>query len=236
MRLPSARVVSLANHPAIQMGRAKKNSPDEVGPGRGLIASPPSDTAIVADTAQVTEASASAEFSQFVAAQDAGSQAISGVTLERKRFEATVHFGPLPSPETLSELVKIYPDAAKIIFANFDAQSHHRREIEKATNSTKNTLAIRGQIIGGLLGGIGLIGSFIVAGMGQGLAGATMVIGVLVTLLYVFVNGRDQQKQELDRKKKVQDQIKQGLPVEKLEDPESLTSEKKDQSPARTAP
>ncbi len=132
-------------------------------------------------------------------------------------YERTVRSGPLPDRETLQGLVDIYPDAAKIIFSDYHEQSAHRRELERLSITTGATLALRGQLIGGTLGGVGLIRSFIVASLGHEWAASVIGTASLVSLVSVFVVGRDQQKKERIEKAAVQEMIKQGDPVEDIE-------------------
>ncbi len=79
----------------------------------------------------------------------------------------TVRSGPLPDPHTLRDLIAIYPDAAQVIFNEFREQSAHRRELERLTVQTGATLALRGHVVGGALGGVGLVGSFVIAAFGH---------------------------------------------------------------------
>ncbi len=146
---------------------AEDSPPEPPEPTAELIASPPSDRAVIEDTAHVTADSREVEAAQFVTAQALDGQPVR-VRYYEGRYEAKIHAGPFPSPETLRELAEIYADAPRLIFEDFQAQSAHRRDLEHAVVTTKNTLAIRGQFIGGILGGIGLIGSLIVAGVGNG--------------------------------------------------------------------
>jgi uncharacterized membrane protein len=147
---------------------------------------------------------------------DTGSQieARSVIHLERR-----LHTGPLPHPAILREMGEIYPEAPKLIFEDFHAQSSHRREIEKKVIDNRINLSYRGQLIGGTIGGIGIVGSLIVIGLGHDWAGVTFAGGCLVSLVYVFVTGRDREKQERDEKEKIRQRIKKGEPIEEIEQP-----------------
>ena len=59
---------------------------------------------------------------------DTGSQIKSRSVIH---LERRLHTGPLPHPAILREMGEIYPEAPKMIFEDFHAQSSHRREIEK---------------------------------------------------------------------------------------------------------
>lgn len=138
----------MANPPA----PAEGPPPDRPTPAEELIASPPEGGAIVEDTAHATiDADRATTASQFVASQAGPGK---GVFHYEQRYEAKLHVGPFPDPETLRELAELYPEAPRLIFEDFHAQSAHRRDLERAVITTKNTLAIRGQMIAGTLGGL----------------------------------------------------------------------------------
>lgn len=146
------------------------------------------------------------------------SQRESGNQVELKfRSSRRLHLGPLPDAETLREFKKIYPDAAKLIFEDFHAQSKHRRELEASVVATKNALAIRGQRIGGLLGFTGLIGSFVVIGMGHDYAGVAIATTTVVSLAGLFLYTRNQQSKELGEKARLREQIRNQEPLETVE-------------------
>jgi uncharacterized membrane protein len=185
----------------------------EAQPG-GLVSTPPQGQVVIADT---TSTVAESEAAPSAKPLDTESLATQGFRYLRQRQETRVHIGPIPDPETLRELVEIYPNAAKIIFDEFRAQSAHRREMERAVITVRNTALLRGQYIGGALGTIGLIGSLVVAGLGYGWAGFGIAMGSLGSLVSIFVYGREAQRKERLEKEEVRERIKKGEPIEKLE-------------------
>ena len=88
--------------------------------------------------------------------------------------------------------------------------------MEQLRVRTSTSLALRGQAIGGFLGTVGLVGSLIIAGLGQGWAGFGIALTSLVSLVSVFVYGRDQQKQERMAKDAVRGKIDKGASIDKL--------------------
>jgi uncharacterized membrane protein len=60
------------------------------------------------------------------------------LTLER-------YSSQFPHPEHLERYVNLYPDAAKLIFDNFDKQSEHRRDMERLFVKGNESRANRGQ-------------------------------------------------------------------------------------------
>jgi uncharacterized membrane protein len=157
----------MSNRPELPDNKSPEK-PDSVVETEAL-ALPPPGVAFVADTGQFPPDADQASTDRYVSDQTRAGR--DGSVLFHERRVVRFQSGPFPSPETLRELAEIYPDAPRLIFEDFHAQSAHRREIETSVIATKNSLAKRGQIIGGILGGIGLVGSLVVAGVGQGWAG-----------------------------------------------------------------
>lgn len=193
--------------------RDKEIRPERPEAAVEVNANPPSDAVIVADTARVPVDADDMSSAEFVTTDSTSGR----VALRYERHETTWHIGPWPPPKVLTEYAQIYPDAPKIIFEDFQAQASHRRALESSVIANKNLLARRGQMIGGALGGIGLIGSLIIAGLGQGAAGFGIALTSLVSLVSLFVYGREEQKKERLEKAKVQEQIKRGDSIEKRE-------------------
>jgi len=78
-------------------------------------------------------------------------------------------------------------------------------------------LALRGQVIGGALGCVGLIGSFVVAALGHEWVAAVIGTASLISLVSIFVVGRDKQKQERAEKAVIRERIRRSDPVEDIE-------------------
>ena len=184
---------------------------DELSGPKEIVLSPPSGPPIIEDTASPpgTDNYAPSE-SEFVGPS-------AGVRQVSERRSVKVHIGPLPDPETLKELAALYPEAPKVIFEDFHAQCSHRIEMEQLRMKTTSTLALRGQMIGGILGAIGLVGSLIVAGIGHGWAGFGIALTSLGSLVSIFVYGRDQQKRERIEKQAIREKIARGEPIDEIE-------------------
>jgi len=78
-------------------------------------------------------------------------------------------------------------------------------------------LALRGQLIGGGLGALGLLIAGAIAVFGQGLAGFGVAAFSLASLVTVFIYGKQSQRRELKEKSAIRDSIERGEPIEKLE-------------------
>lgn len=90
--------------------------------------------------------------------------------------------------------------------------------MERAVITANIKAMHRGQVIGGLIGGAGVVGSLIIAGLGYGWAGFGIAASSLIGLVSVFVSGRSAQEKERLEKEKLKGRIARGEPVEELEE------------------
>lgn len=108
------------------------------------------------------------------------------------------HMGPLPAPETLAGYNTVVTGGAERIFKEFEAQSAHRRDIEKRVVVCDNTLSVTGQIIAFIIcllfGGAGVY--LIVNGFQW--AGTILASFDLVGLASAFIIGKYYQKKGSD--------------------------------------
>jgi len=144
----------------------------------------------------------------------AGKKALMSLTMK-----AEVHTGPLPSPAVLRELAEIYPEAPKIIFDEFKAQAKHRRDLEQVVVRSGARGSLRGQIIGGVIGCSGILGSIYAAVHGFPIFGEILATTCVVSLAVLFVTGREAQKKERIEKTEIRERMKRGDPVETLVSP-----------------
>lgn len=207
---------------------AKPNIPHQPDSAAQVVASPPTDQPIVSDTSHVTVNSDQTATARLVETEGASAVALTFAS------QTTVHAGPFPSPTIIRELEEIYPGAAKLIFEDFHAQSTHRRELEKCVIDTKNAMARRGQIIGGIIGWTGITGSLAVIGLGYQAGGTAVACTCLVALVGLFVHGQNAQKKELADKAAMQDKIKRGEPIEKVEASTAQLAPPKDKRQGRS--
>ena len=135
------------------------------------------------------------------------------------RMAAELYKGPLPSPAVLRGLAEIYPDAPKVIFDEFKAQASHRRDLEQVVVRNGARASLFGQLIGGLIGIIGILGSVYAIVQGYPVAGATVATSCVVSLVVVFVTGRETQKKERIEKTEIREKMKRGDSVESFQSP-----------------
>jgi uncharacterized membrane protein len=119
-----------------------------------------------------------------------------------RRITETNFSGPTPPPSILRQYEEIYPGATKIIFDQFAKQGDHRRTLEDRHHRHATYRSYLGLASGTVVSLSALaLGGFAVY-CGQTLAASAAFLGTLASLAYVFVNGRQQQKQErLERAK-----------------------------------
>jgi uncharacterized membrane protein len=97
---------------------------------------------------------------------------------------------PLPSPADLAEYETLVPGAAARLFAAFEAQSAHRRDMEAKAQAAQITQIQRGQCYGLVIGLVAIISGSLTAIFGSGLAGGFIGGGGVIGLVSVFVLGR----------------------------------------------
>lgn len=114
--------------------------------------------------------------------------------------QETRHSGPLPSPEMLSHCNEIIPNGAERIMAMAEAQSAHRKELEKMVVTSQTKSSERGQWFAAILA-ILLIGAGTWAFHTEHDGVAGTIFGVTVTgLVTVFLVGKSKQTKELKEK------------------------------------
>jgi hypothetical protein len=74
-------------------------------------------------------------------------------------------------------------------------------------------------LIGGAVGVVGLVASAYEIVQGFPFAGATVATGCVLSLVVVFVTGREAQKKERIEKTEIRERMKRGDPVETLVSP-----------------
>jgi uncharacterized membrane protein len=135
-----------------------------------------------------------------------------GVQVTRELYS-----GPIPDPRTLKALAEVYPDAPKVIFEDFKAQAKHRRALEERVIEKDCKAALRGQIIGGIVGCIGLATAGVFAVAGYPAFGIAIVGLDLFSLVSLFVTGHVIHARERVQKTKIREMLKRDHPVDEIE-------------------
>jgi uncharacterized membrane protein len=110
--------------------------------------------------------------------------------------------GPLPPPEVLKRFDDIVPGAAERIIKMAEAQSEHRKDLEKKVIESDISRSKWGQILGFIISIVGLISATIVSIYGNQIAGGLIGIGTLASLVGVFMYGSKVRAKEREEKSK----------------------------------
>lgn len=126
---------------------------------------------------------------------------LAGLVIEKTTHIRSVRSAPLPEPSELAVYNQIIPNGADRIMKMAEAQTAHRIEIEKTVIYSQKNQAFRGQVFGLIVGLGGLSLATFAAMNGHDWFGGAIGSGTLVSLVYVFVQSREKQEEELGEKR-----------------------------------
>jgi uncharacterized membrane protein len=98
--------------------------------------------------------------------------------------------GPLPPPDILRQYNEIVPGSAETILEMAKNEQAHRHKLDDGESAGGLTLAKRGQLIGGFLAFIAVVGSIYLLETGKSIAGLAVLVGVVATFGTAFVYDR----------------------------------------------
>jgi uncharacterized membrane protein len=134
---------------------------------------------------------------------------LAGLVIEKTTHIRSVRSAPLPEPSELAVYNQIIPNGADRIMKMAEAQTAHRIEIEKTVIFSQKNQAFRGQVFGLVVGLGGLSLATYAAMNGHDWFGGAIGSGTLVSLVYVFVQSREKQEEELGDKRQQMQQSQQ---------------------------
>ncbi len=108
--------------------------------------------------------------------------------------------GPLPPPDILREYNEVIPNGAERIFKRSEKQSDHRMQLENLAVSTELKQSSRGQHYGLIIAFSFLIAAFVLAYTGHDTAGIILGTVDIFGLVSIFVLGKYNQKEDLNKK------------------------------------
>jgi len=108
----------------------------------------------------------------------------------------------LPPPDELERYEKIYPGTGKLILDSYVAQVNHRMELEKTVVFGDSKRASIGQRISACLAFLCIILGGLLTYFNKDVAGLSLIIGSIGTLLTAFYGGAILRKLERTRKDK----------------------------------
>ena len=109
---------------------------------------------------------------------------------------ASMHSGPLPSPNDLAAYEKILPGAAERIFALTEGETKHRRDMERTIVAGNLQNERTGMRCGLLVAVLVVVASVVMAALKQPVPASIFGVGGIGSLLTVFVKGRKQATEE----------------------------------------
>jgi uncharacterized membrane protein len=104
--------------------------------------------------------------------------------------------GPLPPPEVLIEYNNAFPGAAERIVAMAEKQMAHRHALEDNALASNSRAELVGQIIGGVLSAIAIIGGIYLAAHDKPLSGFGVILVDVASLAGIFLYVRNAQTKE----------------------------------------
>lgn len=119
--------------------------------------------------------------------QSFGAEASDEVVEFQSQFVFEQSRGPIPSAAEIARYAQVYPEAPAILFTELQAESAHRRALEREIVLAESRRADRGQAIAATVFILGLlIGGGLVA-LGHDAAGAAIVGADLVSGAAIFL-------------------------------------------------
>jgi len=105
--------------------------------------------------------------------------------------------GPIPQADEIARYESILPGAAERLFGYADRQQAHRQGLENRVVDSNIALAQRGQVLGFVIGLVGIAAAAVLVLLDHVWPGLTIFFGDVVALVGVFVYGRRAGKREL---------------------------------------
>lgn len=118
-----------------------------------------------------------------------------------ERTEICRYQGPIPSPDDIALYNQHIPDGANRIMKMAEEQSSHRRELETIVIRSQQRQSERGQLFGFSLGILGLSLAAYLGISGHEAIGSVIGGSTVISLVSVFVIGKQLQRNDLKTKK-----------------------------------
>ncbi len=104
--------------------------------------------------------------------------------------------GPLPHPEIVRQYEALVPGAAERILTQFEQQSAHRREMERAVISSNSFSQRVGSISASVIGMMGVGGGVWLTYLGRSMEGLGTLLATLGSLVGAYLYSRREQEME----------------------------------------
>src|SRR5713226_1722728 len=120
------------------------------------------------------------------------SERLAGVVHAAVRQELSFFSGPRPPPEELIKYNDIFPDCGKTIVEMAQKEQSHRHGTDNRRLDGDITLAKRGQLIGGVLALVAVVGAIYLLANDKSITGLSVLGGVVLVFGGAFVYDRYQ--------------------------------------------
>lgn len=122
------------------------------------------------------------------------------VLVQQETIQASAYSGPLPPPEAMAKYEAILPGFTDRLLTNFEKQSTHRMGLETGAVGHDQRMGSRGQVFALVIALVALGLGGILIWNGHTVAGTIIATGDLVSLVGLFIYGKESSKRELRRK------------------------------------
>jgi uncharacterized membrane protein len=123
-------------------------------------------------------------------------------TQQVQKFQASFQ-GPLPPPSMLAKYDELLPGSANRIFAMAEKQATHRQALENKVVQASASNEKTGTVLGFSLSLVVIVGGFILIWSGKDFEGLVAALAPLAILAGVFVYGKNNQRKELEEKRRI---------------------------------
>lgn len=117
------------------------------------------------------------------------------------------HQGPIPAPDDLMKYEALCPGLADRIVKMAESQIAHRQSLEQISVTANAELAKLGIFSAVIISVAVIIAGAYIVSCGQSLEGLAAIVGALVSLVGVFIYGKESNKKELREKQKIMDNL-----------------------------
>jgi uncharacterized membrane protein len=104
--------------------------------------------------------------------------------------------GPIPPPEHFAGYERVLPGAAERILRLAEQQASHRQSLETAVIHADIAASRRGTVVAAVLGGMALVGGFVLILIGRQIEGSIFAGGPMAALVTAFLIGSSKRQRE----------------------------------------
>lgn len=131
--------------------------------------------------------------------EDYGREELSNnLEIKKRSLHVRQFYGPIPPAEEIREWDEILPGSADRVLKMAEKEQRHRHEQEKRIVSYEYQWKKRGQLIGAIIGIIGMGGGIVLSYLGKDISGLGALISTLAGLVYVYVSSQKKSKEAVE--------------------------------------